>query len=55
MNLCDLEHTPTCWDEIVDAGVQNWRKKLVEYIGWSSGLQCIISGVILETRQHSFL
>jgi hypothetical protein len=56
MNLCDLEHTPTCWDEIVDVGVQNWRKKVVKYfvVGWSSGLQCIISGVILRRGNTPF-
>jgi len=31
MNLCDLEDTHTCWDEIVDVGVQNWRKKVIKY------------------------
>lgn len=27
MNLCDLEDTPTCWDEIVDVGGAELEEK----------------------------
>ncbi|GLT52885.1 hypothetical protein SLA2020_261960 [Shorea laevis] len=30
MKLCGLDDPPTCWEDVIEEGMQHWRKKILK-------------------------